>query len=90
MEAWFLGDFPAIENGLRVPGLQKKYARNEKFRSPDNLAKPSAELKLLLGRYQKVAGAKAIAPHLNLDPEYNNSESYGVFISGVKSLLANG
>jgi hypothetical protein len=87
MESWFLGDLLAIEKGLGRANLYKKYASSKKFRDPDHLGSPSDELSKLLGRYQKVGGARAIAPHLDPDPKKNNSVSYGIFIKGVQKLV---
>ena len=66
LEAFYLGDLRAVELGLGVPGLAAKQGR-VKYRDPDRLHSPSRELAELTGyRYQKVAGSRAIAPHLDL------------------------
>ncbi len=66
LEAFYLGDLGAVEKGLGIGGLAGK--RNKaRFRDPDQLPQPSRELEKLTGKkYQKVAGSRAIAPHLNL------------------------
>ena len=67
LEAFYLGDLRAVESGLRIRGLALKQDK-AKFRDPDHLQSPSLELeKLTNNRYQKVAGSRAIAPHLDLD-----------------------
>jgi hypothetical protein len=66
LEAFYLGDLRAVELGLVVNGLAAKQNR-ARFRVPDQLPSPSRELRKLTGnRYQKIAGSRAIAPHLDL------------------------
>ena len=66
LEAFYLGDLRAVELGLGVSGLAAKQDR-AKYRDPDRLHSPSRELAELTGyRYQKVAGSRAIAAHLDL------------------------
>ena len=73
LEAFYLGDLRAVELGLGIHGLAKRQNR-AKFRDPDRLISPSRELeKLTNSRYQKVAGSRAIGPHLELDSPRSNS-----------------
>ena len=66
LEAFYLGDLQAVESALGVRGLAAKQ-NLPRFRNPDQLQSPSLELvKLTSRRYHKVAGSRAIAPHLNL------------------------
>jgi hypothetical protein len=66
LESFYLGDLRAVEAGLGINGLAAKQGQ-AKFRDPDQLASPAKELEKLTGnRYQKVAGSRAIAPHLDL------------------------
>jgi hypothetical protein len=66
LESFYLGDLQAVESGLGVSGLAGKQNK-AKFRDPDHLSSPSRELEKLTGnRYQKIAGSRAIAPHLDL------------------------
>lgn len=86
LEAFYLGDLRAVELGLRVSGLSLKQ-NQAKFRDPDQLQSPSVELeKLTGGRYQKVAGSRAIAPHLDL--EKPGSRSFRHLIQAVRSAAA--
>ncbi|RLB67914.1 MAG: hypothetical protein DRH04_07395 [Deltaproteobacteria bacterium] len=88
LESWYLGDLRAVEKALPV-GRLKHYQGSRKFRDPDHLANPSMELERLTeGKYQKVAGSRAIAPHLDLGM-HNRSRSFRAFVSGV-SAHANG
>ena len=73
LEAFYLGDLLAVELGLGIRGLAGKQNK-AKFRDPDRLVCPSRELeKLTSNRYQKVAGSRAIAPHLNLQAPRSRS-----------------
>ena len=82
LEAFYLGDLRAVELGLRVTGLLPKQ-KKAKFRDPDHLHFPSLELEKLTGKqYQKVAGSRAIAPHLNL--ESPGSRSFHHLIQAIR------
>lgn len=84
LEAFYLGDLRAVELGLRVSGLVHKQNK-AKFRDPDRLQSPAAELeKLTNNRYQKVAGSRAIAPHLDL--ERPGSRSFRHLIQAIRSV----
>jgi len=82
LEAFYLGDLRAVELGLRVRGLFPKQNK-AKFRDPDRLQFPSLELERLTGKqYQKVAGSRAIAPHLDL--ERPGSRSFRHLIQAIR------
>ena len=81
LEAWFIGDFRAVEIGMRVEGLTQLQGK-VKFRQPDTLHTPFGELKKLIPSYQKGSGARAIAPHL--EPSRNQSKSFQAFIDGLR------
>lgn len=85
LESWFLGDLAAVEEALRVRNLAKQQGR-AKFRDPDRLGSPSQELKHLVKTYQKMSGARAIGPRLDLDA--NRSHSFNVFLRGIRRLGA--
>jgi len=85
LESFYLGDLEAVEHGLSIRGLASKQGQR-KYRNPDRLGSPSEELnKLTKGKYQKVAGSRAIGVHLNL--ENNSSRSFIVLLSGIKKVL---
>jgi hypothetical protein len=85
LESFYLGDLEAVEKGLGVRGLAAKQ-NQRKFKAPDHLGSPSAELSRLTGnQYQKVSGSRSIAPHMSLDS--NRSHSFNVFLSGIKKLV---
>ena len=85
LESFFLGDLAAVEKGLKIAGLARKQG-NRKFREPDNLGNPSQELtRLTSGLYTKVAGSRAIGPHLRI--EGNKSHSFNVLVGGIRKLV---
>ena len=84
LESFYLGDLSAVEEGLGVSGLAGKQ-NSRKFREPDKLGSPSRELERLTnGLYGKVAGSRAIAPHLNIND--NRSHSFRVLVAGIRKL----
>ncbi|MFZ1983493.1 MAG: DUF4276 family protein [Desulfatitalea sp.] len=85
LESFYLGDLAAVENGLALSSLAGKQ-NNKKYRTPDRLANPSEELvRLTRNLYQKIAGSRAISPHLKL--QGNRSHSFNVLISGIRRLV---
>ncbi|NRT58385.1 DUF4276 family protein [Sphaerotilus uruguayifluvii] len=85
LETFYLGDLAAVEQGLELRGLAKQQA-SSKFKTPDRLANPAEELdKLTKSRYQKLAGSRAIGPHLRIDGR-NTSASFCALIDGLKRL----
>jgi hypothetical protein len=86
LESFYLGDLRAVETALQVRGLSAKQDK-AKFRDPDRLQSPSLELeKLTSKRYQKVAGSRAIAPHLDL--ERPGSRSFRHLIQAIRDTAA--
>lgn len=83
LESWYLGDLKAVGEGFGKPKLAKLQVKSM-YREPDRMGNPSQEMKKLVSSYQKVGGARTIAPKLDLDS--NKSKSFNVFVSGVKSL----
>ncbi len=86
LESFYIGDLHAVEIGLGVSGLARRQNK-AKYRTPDALANPSLELsKLTRQAYQKIAGSRAIAPHL--DVASNRSHSFTVLIDGLRRCLS--
>lgn len=83
LESWYLADLAAVEKGLDVPGLADKQNKRL-FRNPDFFPNPSAELQKIAPSYQKLSGSRAIGPFL--DPDNTRSNSFRIFISGVRKL----
>lgn len=88
LESFYLGDLAAVEKGLGLSGLVKLHDK-PRFRNPDGLDQPAAQLITLTGNaYQKIAGSRAIAPHLDLNS--NRSTSFNHLVSGLRRLLGIG
>lgn len=87
LESWFLGDLSAVEAAYQ--NCKVGYHQNKaKFRNPDRLGGAKIELQRLVSEYQPLSGARAVAPHLEI--ERNCSHSFQVFIRGVKRLASMG
>ncbi|OED41000.1 hypothetical protein ACH42_15090 [Endozoicomonas sp. (ex Bugula neritina AB1)] len=84
LESWFLGDLAAVGTAFDLPKLASKQ-QSKKFRNPDALANAQEELKKLVKGYQKMAGARKIAPHLSLNT--NTSVSFQNLLSGLQAYL---
>ena len=81
LEAWYLGDMLAIQKAY--PNFKaEKYSRKAKFRNPDNL-NAADEFQKILPEFQKIASARAISQHLQLDLDNNKSESFKQFLLGI-------
>ena len=86
LESWYFGDLAAVESGLGISGLVRRYGNARKYRVPDKIHYPAIELsKITRNAYQKVAGSRAIGPKLSLDS--NKSHSFRVFIGGVQQVI---
>lgn len=85
LESFYLGDLAAVEKGIGVRGIISMQSK-KKYREPDKLGNPSAELRrLTAGCYEKVLGSRAIAPHLDLNG--NRSQSFNALVSGIRHLM---
>ena len=83
LESWYFGDLSAVETALGKK--LRHYGNKRKYREPDKIQNPSAELsKITGGVYQKISGSREIAPCLAL--EENKSPSFRAFTAGVRSL----
>lgn len=84
LETFYLADLQAVESALHVSGLACQQQK-KKFRTPDRLANPSHELRVLTdGRYQKVSGSRVIGEHLDIDN--TRSPSFRSLIEGIRKL----
>lgn len=83
LESWILGDMNALATAFKKPALAA-LSSNRKFRNPDILANASQEISKLIPGYQKVNGARSVAPHLNVD--VNLSPSFNLFVSDLRRL----
>ena len=86
LESWYLGDLKALGEAFNKPKLLNRYQDKQKYRNPDKIQDPIKELaKITNGEYQKISGTRAIGPHLSI--EKNKSNSFKVFIEGIKKLI---
>ena len=81
MEAWYFGDVQALAKAYGEPKLGK-IAAQKKYRVPDEIPSPKEELYRLLPEHQQIAGAKRVAPCMDI--EHNTSESFRQFVTGVR------
>ena len=85
LESWYLADLAAVEIGLGVTGLAR-HQQKTPYDKPDDLTAPARKLQAIAPAYQKVGGSRAIGPHL--DPTNKRSHSFGVFVDGIRKLMA--
>ena len=81
MEAWYFGDTAALAEAYQNPKLLSR-ARKKKYRVPDQIPTPKEELYQWIPEHQQIAGAKRIAPLMQI--ERNTSESFQQFVKGVR------
>ena len=81
LEAWYWGDLNAISKayGKSITELQRK----RKYREPDKIENPKDELRKLIPKHQQLDGARKISAHMDI--QNNTSESFQVFVQGVKA-----
>lgn len=81
LEAWYLGDPAALASAFEDEALAG-IGNQTRYRDPDVVARPSDELEKLVPAFQKISGARRIAPYLS--KEENRSRSFQVFLEGVE------
>lgn len=84
LEAWYFGDMNALSKAYGEDLSVAK--RKSKYRVPDAIVNPKAELRRLLPEHQQIAGARRIAPIIDIDN--NSSVSFQVFVKGVRKFTA--
>jgi len=85
LESWYLADLRAVERGLDIPNLARRYQEKRIYRNPDAQHGPDEKLsKLTKGVYAKVRGSRRIGPYL--DPENSRSPSFRNFITGIRRI----
>lgn len=79
LEAWYIGDFKALNKAY--PHFKyENYHNKSKFRNPDT-CNAFDELRKIIPEFQKVGGAKKIAPYISIKD--NKSVSFQQTISGL-------
>ena len=85
LESFYLGDLCAVEKGLGLSGISRMQNKRQ-YRDPDKLSNPAGELvRLTQKKYQKIAGSRAIGPHLDLTN--NRPRSFAALIAGIKKII---
>lgn len=84
LEAWIAGDLQAFAAEFDAAAARRATGK-AKFRDPDALGAPVAELRQFVPAYQKRDGARRMGRRL--DPATNRSHSFGVFCNGVLRLV---
>lgn len=85
MESWYFGDVNALATAYGKPNL-KEISAKSKYRIPDNIPNPKEELYRLLPEHQQIAGAKRVAPYMDI--ESNCSVSFQFFIKGLYHIIS--
>ena len=83
LESWYLGSPQALGKAFGEKHA-KKIRNKSKYRDPDSRPKPSADLERLIPQFQKVSGARKIAPYLSRE---NTSKSFQTFLGSMDCLL---
>ena len=83
LETFFVGDWAAIADAYSNEKWRAN-SRIAKYRNPDLLGSPSAEIRRLIPNYQKRSGARTISPYLNFDK--NTSISFQFLIKAIRSI----
>ncbi|MFN4146963.1 MAG: DUF4276 family protein, partial [Runella sp.] len=85
LESWYIGDLEAVGKAFSQFKYQN-YIHKAKFRIPDN-CNAYQELKRMIPEFQKVSGARMIAPHIEVSR--NRSTSFHQTISGILNFFEN-
>jgi hypothetical protein len=87
IESWYLGDLEAVAKAIELPSLSVKQNKS-RYRTPDNIQKPSVELANITdNKYKKRGVSHEIAKHL--DFENNRSHSARLFFNTILSATTN-
>ncbi len=86
-ESWYLGDLEALAAAFGAPKVNTTALR-KRWSRPDEIRKPSTQVKRLVPAFQKVGGARLMAQHLDLGTQRNKSRSFQAFIAGVQRVSA--
>jgi len=83
LKAWYLGEPEALADAYGEKSL-RVLQRRARFREPDTIQRPSAELSQLIPAFQKVSGARLLARHLTR--ERNRSPSFHALMRSLTTL----
>ena len=83
LEARYLGEPAALVDAFNKPELQNLGGR-AKFRDPDAVRRPAAEIKKLIPEFQKVSAAQQMAKYLTR--KGNRSNSFRVLMESIEDM----
>lgn len=86
LEAWYFGDLQAVSEAYSRPELTS-LALKPKFRDPDAIVCPSAELSRRIPEFGKVSAADRVGALI--DPARSTSKSFAHLIATLQSLGRN-
>lgn len=81
IEAWYLGDPDALAEAFDDDRL-RRIGDKPRYRDPDAIQRPSAEIERLVPEFQKISGARRMASRLSR--ERNRSRSFQALIEGIE------
>jgi len=85
LEAWYLGAPDALSCVYGFPKLAGLH-RKAKYRNPDRLGSPSAELSKLIPEFQKMGCARKMGKAMPVEKDKNHSRSFQVFLEGMERI----
>lgn len=85
LEAWYIGDLEALEAAFGLSGIAA-LAKKARFRDPDSVTNPSAEIRKLVPGFRKMSGARRMAAALR--PERNRSRGFRHLMTAIDRLGA--
>ncbi|MDM7995890.1 MAG: DUF4276 family protein [Acidobacteriota bacterium] len=85
LEAWYFGEPESLANAYARQDLAA-IGQRARYRDPDTIQTPSAELSRLIPEFQKISGARRMSEILQ--GTNNSSRSFTVFCRGIRALLA--
>jgi hypothetical protein len=80
LESWYWGDLTAVSTAFSKPNITA-LLRKRSYRIADEIENPKSELKKYLPQYEQIAGAKAIAEHIDITR--NTSHSFQVLFRTI-------
>ncbi len=86
LESWYLGVPATLASVYSRPRLAE-LSRKSKYRNPDMLPKPSAEVQKLVPEFRKTEGARRMGAVMPLDESESTSRSFQVFVNGIRRVI---
>jgi hypothetical protein len=75
LESWYWGDLAAVSTAFDKPSITA-LSQKSRYRVVDAIVNPKNELKKQLTQYEQIAGAKAIAEHIDITRNTSHSFRY--------------